>query len=43
VLILQEEDARVAMVALQLGLTDDAKQLYENCKRYDMLNQLHQV
>jgi hypothetical protein len=43
VLISQEEDARVAMVAIQLGKIDDAKQLYANCKRFDLLNQLHQV
>lgn len=38
-----EEDARVAMVALQLGQIDDAKQLYANCKRYDLVNRLHQL
>lgn len=37
-----EEDARVAMIALQLGQIDDAKELYRQCHRYDLLNQLHQ-
>ncbi|KAG0571765.1 hypothetical protein KC19_VG040600 [Ceratodon purpureus] len=37
-----EEDARVAMAAIQLGQIDDAKEPHSKCKRYDLLNQLYQ-
>jgi len=38
-----EVDARLAVVALHLGLVDEASRLYEQCGRYDLLNQLHQT
>ena len=31
------------MVAIQLGLLDDAERLYIECGRYDLLNQLYQA
>lgn len=33
----------VAMLAIQLGHLDEAKQLYESCGRYDLLNDLYQA
>lgn len=36
-------DARIAAVAVHLGMTDDAVRLYAGCKRYDLLNQLYQA
>ena len=38
----KELDARLAMVALQLNMIDDAKELYKSCGRYDLLCKLHQ-
>ena len=38
-----EQDAHVAMLALQLGLVDDAERLYKKCGRYDLLNVMHQA
>jgi intraflagellar transport protein 140 len=38
-----ETDARVAMVAIQLGLHDDAEQLYRHCGRFDLLNTFYQA
>ncbi|XP_071962146.1 intraflagellar transport protein 140 homolog [Antedon mediterranea] len=38
-----ELDARVAMLAIQLGLLEDAERLYKNCGRYDLLNQFYQA
>ncbi|CAM9937918.1 intraflagellar transport protein 140 homolog isoform X2 [Lampetra fluviatilis] len=38
-----ELEAQVAMLALQLGLKDEAEQLYKSCKRYDLLNQFYQA
>ncbi|XP_043945229.1 intraflagellar transport protein 140 homolog [Protopterus annectens] len=38
-----ELDARVAMLAVQLGMLEDAEQLYKNCKRYDLLNKFYQA
>merc|ERR550514_429132 len=38
-----ELEARVGMVAIQLGLLDDAVKLYKECGRHDLLNQLHQA
>ncbi|XP_041473205.1 intraflagellar transport protein 140 homolog isoform X2 [Lytechinus variegatus] len=38
-----ELDARVAMLAVQLGLLDDAERLYKNCGRYDLLNAFYQA
>ncbi|KAM4697334.1 intraflagellar transport protein 140 homolog [Rhinophrynus dorsalis] len=37
-----EMEARVAMLAIQLGMLEDAEQLYINCRRYDLLNKLYQ-
>eukprot|EP00741_Cyanophora_paradoxa_P007333 tig00001107_g7093.t1 len=38
-----ELEARVAMVAIQLGLLEDAEKLYAECKRYDLLNRMYQA
>ncbi|XP_004438256.1 PREDICTED: intraflagellar transport protein 140 homolog [Ceratotherium simum simum] len=38
-----ELEARVAMLAIQLGMLEDAEQLYKKCKRYDLLNKLYQA
>ncbi|XP_052768007.1 intraflagellar transport protein 140 homolog [Mya arenaria] len=37
-----ELDAKVATLALQLGLFEDAERLLKNCKRYDLLNHFYQ-
>ncbi|XP_077980431.1 intraflagellar transport protein 140 homolog [Glandiceps talaboti] len=37
-----ELDARVAILAAQLGLLDDAERLFKMCKRYDLLNDFYQ-
>lgn len=37
-----ELDAKVAALAIQLGLFEDAERLLRNCKRYDLLNQFYQ-
>eukprot|EP00879_Flechtneria_rotunda_P011811 GHRR01012338.1.p1 GENE.GHRR01012338.1~~GHRR01012338.1.p1 ORF type:complete len:1377 (+),score=585.08 GHRR01012338.1:1099-5229(+) len=37
-----ELDARVGIVAVQLGLTEDAARLFAGCERWDLLEQLHQ-
>ena len=37
-----ELDARIAMVAVQLGLLEDAERLYSGCGRWDLLNRLYQ-
>ncbi|WIA30074.1 hypothetical protein OEZ86_000169 [Tetradesmus obliquus] len=34
-------DARVGLVAVQLGLADDAARLFSACERWDLLEQLH--
>ena len=39
----KEPEARIAMVAIQLNLIDDAKDLYRQCGRYDLLCKLHQA
>jgi intraflagellar transport protein 140 len=31
------------MVAIQLGLLEDAERLYDKCGRYDLLNKMYQV
>eukprot|EP00002_Diphylleia_rotans_P014154 TRINITY_DN2751_c0_g1_i8.p1 TRINITY_DN2751_c0_g1~~TRINITY_DN2751_c0_g1_i8.p1 ORF type:complete len:1267 (-),score=275.99 TRINITY_DN2751_c0_g1_i8:1005-4805(-) len=36
-------EAKVAAVAIQLGMIEDAEQLYESCNRYDLLNKLYQA
>ncbi|XP_004873803.1 intraflagellar transport protein 140 homolog isoform X2 [Heterocephalus glaber] len=38
-----ELEARVAMLAIQLGMLEDAEQLYKKCKRYDLLNKFFQA
>ena len=38
-----ELDARVAMLALQLGMNNEAERLYKQCERYDLLNKFYQV
>ncbi|XP_044159279.1 intraflagellar transport protein 140 homolog isoform X3 [Bufo gargarizans] len=38
-----EIEARVAMLAIQLGMMDDAEHLYKTCNRYDLLNKLYQA
>ncbi|XP_048575888.1 intraflagellar transport protein 140 homolog isoform X2 [Nematostella vectensis] len=38
-----ELDARVAVLALQLGMKDEAEKLYKNSQRFDLLNQLYQA
>ncbi|KAF0691673.1 Aste57867_17141 [Aphanomyces stellatus] len=37
-----EVEAPIAMVAIQLGLLDDAARLYKECGRFDLLNKLYQ-
>lgn len=37
----KELEARLAMVAIQLNMIDDAKELYKECGRYDLLCKLH--
>ena len=39
----REPEARIAMVAIQLNLIDEAKELYRECKRFDLLCKLHQA
>jgi intraflagellar transport protein 140 len=38
----QEEEARVATLAVHLGMTDDAEALLAECGRWDLLNKLYQ-
>ncbi|XP_005391625.1 PREDICTED: intraflagellar transport protein 140 homolog isoform X1 [Chinchilla lanigera] len=38
-----ELEARVAMLATQLGMLEDAEHLYKKCKRYDLLNKFFQA
>ncbi|KAG3258905.1 intraflagellar transport protein 140 homolog isoform X1 [Ictidomys tridecemlineatus] len=38
-----ELEARVAMLAIQLGMLEEAEQLYKECQRYDLLNRLYQA
>ncbi|XP_048188881.1 intraflagellar transport protein 140 homolog [Perognathus longimembris pacificus] len=38
-----ELEARVAMLAIQLGMLEDAEQLYKKCQRYDLLNKFYQA
>jgi intraflagellar transport protein 140 len=39
----KELEARLAMVAIQLNMIDEAKELYKECGRYDLLCKLNQV
>ncbi|XP_035386707.1 intraflagellar transport protein 140 homolog isoform X1 [Electrophorus electricus] len=38
-----ELEARVAMLAIQLGMLEEAEQLYRSCGRFDLLNKLYQA
>ncbi|DBA01282.1 TPA: LOW QUALITY PROTEIN: hypothetical protein N0F65_001787 [Lagenidium giganteum] len=38
-----QPEVAIAMVAIQLGLLDDAARLYRECGRYDLLNKLYQA
>uniref|UniRef100_H9GLJ7 Intraflagellar transport 140 n=1 Tax=Anolis carolinensis TaxID=28377 RepID=H9GLJ7_ANOCA len=38
-----EQEARVAMLAIQLGMLEDAERLYKQCKRFDLLNKFYQA
>ncbi|XP_075950055.1 intraflagellar transport protein 140 homolog [Anarhichas minor] len=38
-----EPEARVAMLAIQLGMLEDAEKLYKCCQRYDLLNYFYQA
>lgn len=38
-----EINAHVAMLAIQVGLYDEAEELYRACNRYDLLNELYQA
>ncbi|RXM27654.1 Intraflagellar transport protein 140-like [Acipenser ruthenus] len=38
-----ELDARVAVLATQLGMLEDAERLYKSCRRYDLLNKFYQA
>ncbi|KAJ8399837.1 hypothetical protein AAFF_G00405670 [Aldrovandia affinis] len=38
-----ELEARVAVLATQLGMLEDAERLYKTCKRYDLLNKFYQA
>uniref|UniRef100_A0A8C7E0Z2 Intraflagellar transport 140 n=1 Tax=Naja naja TaxID=35670 RepID=A0A8C7E0Z2_NAJNA len=38
-----EKEAQVAMLAIQLGMLEDAEQLYKQCQRYDLLNKFYQA
>ncbi|KAI4456192.1 hypothetical protein MML48_8g00010237 [Holotrichia oblita] len=36
------QEAKLAVLAIQLNMLDDAEQLYIQCERYDLLNKLYQ-
>ncbi|XP_053678512.1 intraflagellar transport protein 140 homolog [Anopheles nili] len=38
-----EPEARVAVLAIELGMLDEAEALYKRCGRYDLLNKLYQA
>ncbi|XP_029977413.1 intraflagellar transport protein 140 homolog isoform X2 [Sphaeramia orbicularis] len=38
-----EVEAQVAMLAIQLGMLEDAEKLYKSCQRYDLLNNFYQA
>uniref|UniRef100_A0AAV2LG90 Intraflagellar transport protein 140 n=1 Tax=Knipowitschia caucasica TaxID=637954 RepID=A0AAV2LG90_KNICA len=38
-----ELEAQVAMLAIQLGMLEDAEKLYRSCERFDLLNSFYQV
>eukprot|EP00698_Gefionella_okellyi_P002980 TRINITY_DN12813_c0_g1_i1.p1 TRINITY_DN12813_c0_g1~~TRINITY_DN12813_c0_g1_i1.p1 ORF type:complete len:1394 (-),score=371.65 TRINITY_DN12813_c0_g1_i1:33-4172(-) len=39
----KEPEAQLAMLAIQLGMIEDAEKLYTQCNRYDLLNLLQQA
>jgi intraflagellar transport protein 140 len=39
----KEPEAQLAMIAIQLNMIEDAKRLYKECGRYDLLCKLHQA
>ncbi|KAM9716097.1 intraflagellar transport protein 140 homolog isoform 2-T2 [Menidia menidia] len=38
-----EQEAQVAMLAIQLGMLEEAEKLYKSCQRYDLLNIFYQA
>ncbi|KAK2820255.1 hypothetical protein Q5P01_023214 [Channa striata] len=38
-----EPEAQVAMLAVQLGMLEDAEKLYRSCQRFDLLNSFYQA
>uniref|UniRef100_A0A182RYS9 WD_REPEATS_REGION domain-containing protein n=1 Tax=Anopheles funestus TaxID=62324 RepID=A0A182RYS9_ANOFN len=38
-----EPEARIAVLAIELGMMDEAEALYKRCGRYDLLNKLYQA
>uniref|UniRef100_A0A182K189 Uncharacterized protein n=1 Tax=Anopheles christyi TaxID=43041 RepID=A0A182K189_9DIPT len=38
-----EQEARVAVLAIELGMMEEAEALYKRCGRYDLLNKLYQA
>ncbi|XP_063697892.1 intraflagellar transport protein 140 homolog [Culicoides brevitarsis] len=38
-----EQEAKMAVLAIELNMLDEAKELYKKCGRYDLLNRLHQA
>ncbi|XP_015230607.1 PREDICTED: intraflagellar transport protein 140 homolog [Cyprinodon variegatus] len=38
-----EPEAQVAMLAIQLGMLEDAEKLYKSCQRFDLLNAFYQA
>ncbi|XP_030565569.1 intraflagellar transport protein 140 homolog isoform X1 [Drosophila novamexicana] len=38
-----EPEAKVAVLAIELGMIEEAKELYKRCKRHDLLNKLLQA
>ncbi|XP_023267040.1 intraflagellar transport protein 140 homolog isoform X1 [Seriola lalandi dorsalis] len=38
-----EPEAQTAMLAIQLGMLEDAEKLYKSCQRYDLLNNFYQA
>ncbi|XP_076007585.1 intraflagellar transport protein 140 homolog [Genypterus blacodes] len=38
-----EPEAQVAMLAIQLGMVEDAEKLYKSCQRHDLLNNFYQA
>ena len=36
-------EAKLAMVAIQLNMKDEAENLYRSCKRFDLINKMYQA